>query len=95
MNDIPSAPHIYFWSIYGSPKEKFWRSIPKGYDPVCVIGSPALLIKSCQPEISQLEFAPVIDKDVRPFDIPMNHSFVVEIGQTSKHLMTEGFEVCV
>jgi len=35
--------------------------IPQGYDSVGVIGSPELLIKSCQPKVGQLEFALVVD----------------------------------
>jgi hypothetical protein len=47
------------------------------------------LIEPGQTEIREFQFTPVVNQDIRSFDIAMDDPFVVKVGQPGQHLMAE------
>jgi len=84
---LPCTPHIHLRSINSRTKQQLWWTVPQGDHTICIIRSPSLLVKACKTKISKLEFTAVINKDIGTLDITVNYTLVMEVRQTSEHLM--------
>ena len=79
-------------SIVFSAEKKFWGSVPAGDNHVCVLtiwGSKKL----CQPEISQLQAALVVNEKIVGLEISVEDPVVVEVLETEDGLQDVGLDV--
>jgi hypothetical protein len=62
--DVPCAPHVDLWPIYGCAEKQFGGPIPQRDYTVGIVTSPALVIESCETEITKFQLATVVDQDI-------------------------------
>jgi hypothetical protein len=92
---LPRAPHVHLGAIDCRAKQELRWAVPKGDNSVGIIATPPLLVESSEAKVGELQFTTVVDQDIRPLDITMDNSFVVKIGQSSKHLLAERLKMGV
>jgi hypothetical protein len=73
-SNVPSAPHVYGWSVSSQLQEKLWRTIPPCHDEgrviaYCIAVASAGLrngavVVSSETEIGNLEQTTVVDENV-------------------------------
>ena len=88
-SDVPSTPHVNFWTIYSRTKKQLSRSIPLRDDAVGVVALATLLVDPCQAKVGELELTSTIDKDVGSLDVAVDDALVVKVCKPREHLSTK------
>lgn len=86
-----SAPNIDWSAIHLLPEQDFWGPVPKSDNSVGVL-SNRQSVGSSQTEISQLESVLIVYKQIVGFEVSVQDSVTMTVGETFHHLLHVGLD---
>jgi hypothetical protein len=75
------TPHVDSSAVHLCAKEQLWSAVPESDDKLCELGWRVADIAR-HAEISDLELATVVEKEIRSLEIPMEDPVVVQVSDT-------------